>query len=70
MYNRNDIKWYPDKQYANPVWSKFTFVHNPPIFYPVLSITANGYPAHGFAICKAISYPLQDPIKNLIGHPE
>jgi hypothetical protein len=37
---------------------------------PVYFITADGQLAHGFATCKAISYPLQNPIKNIISHPE
>ena len=32
--------------------------------------TANGQLANGFAVGKAISYPLQNPIKNIICYPE
>lgn len=42
----------------------------PGVFTPVFFITANGQLAYGFAHRKAISYPLQDPIKNIIGYPE
>jgi|GEM_PF-4639155 len=40
------------------------------IFTPVYFITANGQLAYGFATCKAIPYPLQNPIKNIIASPE
>jgi hypothetical protein len=39
-------------------------------FTPVFFITANGQLAYGFAQGKAISYPLQNPIKNIICYPE
>jgi hypothetical protein len=39
-------------------------------YTPVFFITANGQLAYGFANRKAISYPLQNPIKNIIGYPE
>ena len=42
----------------------------PDIYLPVFSITASGQLANGFALRKAISYPLQNPIKNIICHPE
>jgi hypothetical protein len=40
------------------------------VLTPVYFITANGQLAYGFASCKAIPYPLQNPIKNIICYPE
>jgi len=40
------------------------------ILTPVFFITANGQLAYGFVQHKAISYPLQNPIKNIICYPE
>ena len=39
-------------------------------FKPGYPITANGTLADGFGSRKAISYPLQNPIKNIICYPE
>ncbi|SDH29640.1 hypothetical protein SAMN05192573_108148 [Mucilaginibacter gossypii] len=43
---------------------------HPNYFKPGHTITANGDLADGFAPRKAISYPLQNPIKNIICCPE
>jgi hypothetical protein len=37
---------------------------------PGYTIAANGNLVYGFATSKAISYPLQNPIKNIICCPE
>jgi len=48
----------------------FSLYFSPNYFKPGYIITANGDLVNGFAPRKAISYPLQNPIKNIICCPE